>query len=70
MEEKNKDEIVKLQEDFLRSIKKIDQIYTNTVASLEKLHQEKMRLIEDYKKQVQEAEINKLREDIKKEENK
>ncbi len=64
----NKDETTKLQEEFLMSIKKIDQIYTNTVASLEKLHQEKMRLIEDYKQKAQEAEINKIREDIKKQE--
>lgn len=64
----NKDETSKLQEEFLMSIKKIDQIYTNTVASLEKLHQEKMRLIEDYKQKAQEAEINRIREDIKKEE--
>ncbi len=64
----NKDETTRLQEEFLMSIKKIDQIYTNTIASLEKLHQEKMRLIENYKQKAQEAEINKIREGIKKQE--
>jgi hypothetical protein len=69
MDIENKDGVSRLQEQFLQSIKKIDQIYSNTVASLEKLHQEKMKLIEDYKERLKEEEINKLREDIKKQEN-
>ncbi len=67
MPEGDKDQVSKLQEDFLRSIKKIDQIYNNTFLSLEKLHQQKMKLIEDYKQKAQEEEIKKIREDIKKE---
>lgn len=67
MPEGDKDQVSKLQEDFLRSIKKIDQIYNNTFLSLEKLHQQKMKLIEDYKQKAQEEGIKKIREDIKKE---
>ncbi len=53
------------QDDFELSIKRIDSIYNDTIIKLEVLHQEKMKLIRDYKNKLDEDSLKKIRQEIK-----
>ena len=48
-----------------RKLKEIDIIFSATVKKLEKLHQEKMKLIKQYRETSRTEEINKIRTSLK-----
>lgn len=57
------------QEEFYKSMKEIDNIYSETMEKLETIHKRKLELIEEHKKKLKEEELNKLRQEIKEADN-
>ena len=48
-----------------KALKEIDKVVSDTVKKLEKLHQQKMKLIKDYQESNRQTEIEKIRKSIK-----
>jgi len=48
-----------------KALKEIDKVFSDTVKKLEKLHQQKMKLIKEYQELNRQTEIEKIRQSIK-----
>lgn len=63
MEEQKKD----FKKEFIENIEKIDNIYQETQKKIHQLHLQKMELIKNYKKDLENEELINLRNKIKEE---